>query len=279
MYQKLLSTLPGRFLHQVIDLYFSLRISQASACLAYFVLLTVFPLLICVSYLVSLANVDVSALLFEVQNILPAAALDIIESYLFYISYHQSEALFWAGLAGCWLSASAAYRTVSHVIHEAYDVGKGSFLRGMVISILFPLGLLLTVALSVVVVTTGQHTLSFIASHIPFLGQFFRLWVWLRYVLLFAGFFLFLVLLLGMVSPKGTPQKPILATSLVAAVALVVSSGVFSWFIGLSSRYSLVYGSLVSLIILLLWMYLCGQILFLTIIFINVWFKIRHQED
>ena len=54
-----------------------------------------------------------------------------------------------------------------------------------------------------------------------------------------------------------------LVSSLVSALALVVSSAVFSWFIGLSTRLSLVYGSLVSLIILLLWLYLCGQILFL----------------
>ena len=35
----------------------------------------------------------------------------------------------------------------------------------------------------------------------------------------------------------------------------------FSWFIGMSSRYSLVYGSLASLIILLAWLYFCGNIL------------------
>ena len=44
---------------------------------------------------------------------------------------------------------------------------------------------------------------------------------------------------------------------------MAVCSGVFSWFIGMSSRYALVYGSLASLIILLVWLYLCGNILIL----------------
>ncbi len=35
----------------------------------------------------------------------------------------------------------------------------------------------------------------------------------------------------------------------------------------------LVYGSLVSLIILLIWLYLCGQILFIGIVFTSVWYK------
>ena len=81
---------------------------------------------------------------------------------------------------------------------------------------------------------------------------------WTRYVLLFCIFFLFLMGVLNLAAPFGTPRLPMLVSSLVSALALVVSSAVFSWFIGLSTRLSLVYGSLVSLIILLLWLYLCG---------------------
>lgn len=273
------SSSPVVFLREGFLLYFSRRVPQAAACLAYFVLLTVFPLLICVSYLLGLANIDVASLLMEVQSFLPEAALDILEGYLFYISYRQSSALFWAGLAGCWLSAAAAYRTIAQVIRDVYDVVNTSPLRNMVASILFPLALLVTLALSVVVVTTGQHTLEVIAQHIPFLGQFFQLWVWLRYVLLFAVFFLFLLALLTMASPRGSQRRPMMGTSLVAAVALVVSSGVFSWFISMSTRYSLVYGSLVSLVVLIIWLYLCGQILFIAIVFTSLWFKNRPRED
>lgn len=52
-------------------------------------------------------------------------------------------------------------------------------------------------------------------------------------------------------------------SSLGAALAIVAASVLFSWFIGMSSRYALVYGSLASLIILLAWLYLCGNILLL----------------
>lgn len=53
------------------------------------------------------------------------------------------------------------------------------------------------------------------------------------------------------------------ASSLGAALAIVAASVLFSWFIGMSSRYALVYGSLASLIILLVWLYLCGNLLLL----------------
>ena len=136
-----------------------------------------------------------------------------------------------------------------------------------------PLGLLVTVDLSVIVVVTGQRTLAAVAQRFPFWDHVLNLWSWTRYVLLFSIFFLFILAVLNMAAPFGTPRLPVLLSSLVSALALVVSSAVFSWFISMSSRYSLVYGSLVSLIILLIWLYLCGQILFIGIVFTSVWYK------
>lgn len=112
-----------------------------------------------------------------------------------------------------------------------------------------------------------------VAQRFPFWDHVLNLWSWTRYVLLFSIFFLFILAVLNMAAPFGTPRLPVLLSSLVSALALVVSSAVFSWFISMSSRYSLVYGSLVSLIILLIWLYLCGQILFIGIVFTSVWYK------
>jgi membrane protein len=40
-----------------------------------------------------------------------------------------------------------------------------------------------------------------------------------------------------------------------------------------------VYGSLVSMVVLLIWLYLCGQLLFLSIVFTSVWYNtIRHRK-
>ena len=123
------------------------------------------------------------------------------------------------------------------------------------------------------VVVTGQRTLRTLAQRFPVLDSLLRMWSWSRYVLLFVVFLLFILAVLTMAAPRGTPRFPILISGLVSTLALVVSSAVFSWFIGLSSRYSLVYGSLVSIIVLLLWLYLCGQILFLGIVFTSVWYQ------
>ena len=53
---------------------------QAAACLAYFVLLTVFPVLICVSYILGMVNIDIVSLMDQLQPLLPEAALDVLET-------------------------------------------------------------------------------------------------------------------------------------------------------------------------------------------------------
>ena len=85
------------FFREAILLYFSRRVPQAAACLAYFVILAVFPVLICVSYILGLVNIDVGSLIGQLQTILPQAALDVLESYLRYIAIHRSPGLFWQG--------------------------------------------------------------------------------------------------------------------------------------------------------------------------------------
>ena len=91
--------------------------------------------------------------------------------------------------------------------------------------------------------------------------------------MLFALVLLFVLLAYRLAAPRGKPRPPILTGGFLAAVALAAASILFSWFIGMSSRYSLVYGSLASVIILLVWLYLCGNILILGNVFNCVWYK------
>ena len=62
-------------------------------------------------------------------------------------------------------------------------------------------------------------------------------------------------------------------------IGLVIGTAVFSLFIGMSSRYSMVYGSLASIIILMLWFFLCGNILVLGNVVNFVLAKEKSDDD
>ena len=146
---------------------------------------------------------------------------------------------------------------------------KVSAFRRVLASVLLSALFLMTIYLSVVVIFTGEWFFWFLEKRLPLhlaemIPPLSGLWRWMRYLLLFC----FVLLLVLIVYRAGTPRdamgrRVVVLASLLAALAIVAASALFSWFIGMSSRYALVYGSLASLIILLVWLYLCGNILLL----------------
>lgn len=254
---------PVGFVADVVELYFVHRVSRSAAELAYFLLLTFFPILICISAFVSKLNLEMSALLEEASYVLPQEVVAIFRDYLHYIDTHQSDAMLVAGLFMSALFASAAVRGLMNIMHEIYGRATFQGIRQLIASVIFAVLLLITIYLSITVVVTGNwffHMLSQLLRLENLVAQV-STWQWCKYLLLTALVFLFILLLYRFSAPLEKPRPPVIPGSLVAAVALTVSSMVFSLFMENSTRYSLVYGSLTSLIILLVWLYLCGNIL------------------
>ena len=254
---------PIAFVSDVVGMYFSHRVSRAAAELAYFLVLTFFPILICVSAFVSKLNQEMTSLLEEASYVLPQEVFLIFQDYLGYIDTHQSDAMLVAGVLMSAVFASAAVRGLMNVMHEIYGRATFQGVRQLVASFVFSILLLITIYLSITVVVTGNwffHMLGQLLKLDDLVAQF-GTWQWVKYLLLTALVFLFILLLYRFASPLSRPRPPVIPGSLVAAVALTISSMVFSYFMENSTKYSLVYGSLTSMIILLVWLYLCGNIL------------------
>ena len=278
---------PVLFVRDMVQTYGRLGVSRAAASLAYFLILTLFPLLVCVNFFIGLLELDPEAVFSALDPLLPRESLSIILEYLTYVSgipQSQSTPLLLASLFTILLSASAGLRTLLKTMDELYQVRHVSSLRRVAVSVILSLLFLLTIYLSIVVIFTGDWFFQVLEERLPPplaelipLRLLSQLWGWLRYLLLF-----FCVLLLVLaVYRMGTPpplrreKKVLRLTALLSAGALVACSVLFSWFIGMSSRYSLVYGSLASLIILLVWLYFCGNILLVGAVAGRVWFQRR----
>ena len=281
---------PVLFVRDMVQTYGRLGVSRAAASLAYFLILTLFPLLVCVNFFIGLLELDPEAVFSALDPLLPRESLSIILEYLTYVSgipQSQSTPLLLASLFTILLSASAGLRTLLKTMDELYQVRHVSSLRRVAVSVILSLLFLLTIYLSIVVIFTGDWFFQVLEERLPPplaelipLRLLSQLWGWLRYLLVF-----FCVLLLVLaVYRMGTPpplrreKKVLRLTALLSAGALVACSVLFSWFIGMSSRYSLVYGSLASVIILLVWLYLCGNILILGDVFNCVWYRRRLDQ-
>ena len=254
---------------ETAELYMSIGAPRSAAALSYFLILTLFPLLVCVNYFIGLFHLDLENLLRSLDQLLPAGALAVMEDYLGYVAGSQSDALLLASIITILISASAGLRTLLATLDSLHGTKHVPVVGRVLLSVLLSALFLLTIYLSVVVIFTGEWFFWLLEERLPrsvaqLIPPLSGLWRWMRYLLLFC----FVLLLVLVVYRAGTPRKAmrtrmVVLSSLAAALAIAAASAVFSWFIGMSSRYALVYGSLASLIILLVWLYLCGCILLL----------------
>lgn len=285
---------PVGFILEVADLYFTKRVSRAAAELAYFLILSFFPALICINAAIGSLHLNVAELLDRASVIIPAGAQSVLEEYVGYITSNQSRALLLAGAAMLLFSASAAMRSLMNVMDEIYERKSYTGVWQVVASVAFSVLFLLTIYLSLAVVLTGNwffHLLERVLDQIPRLNGLTLPWnwQWMRFLILFCMVLLFVMLLYRATAPNGRPRPPVFGGALLASAALVLASILFSAFIGMSSRYSLVYGSLASVIILLVWLYLCGNILIMGNAVNRVWYgrkkrrylesRIREEEE
>ena len=251
--------------------YLRVGAPRSAAALSYFLILTIFPLLLCISYIIGLFHLDLEQLMSAMSQILPRTVMLTIRDYLSYATAVESPALFWVGAAATMASASAGLRTLFRTMDELYGVQRGPGFSRFLSSIVLSFLLLPTIYLSVVVIFTGDWFFWWLQQALPSqilvqlpLDALSRFWQRLRYLLLFC----FVLLLVLVVYRIGTP-KPARRTRGVAlpafftAAALAACSALFSWFIDMSTRYTLLYGSLASIIVLLVWLYFCGSILLL----------------
>lgn len=251
------------YITEVAGLYFSKRVSRAAAELAYFLLLTFFPIFICLSAFVEQLDLDLASILEQTNYLLPEGVIAVFQDYLSYLDGNLSLAMFITGIFLAILFASAAMRGLMNIMHEIY--GRATFrgMRQLGASVLFSALLLVTVYLSLAVVVTGNWFFHLLGQLLGLEGlvERFGTWQWVKYVLLIAMVFLFILLLYRFTAPWDKPRPPVVPGALGASVALAVASMIFSAIMGNSARYSLVYGSLASVIILLVWLYLCGNII------------------
>ena len=250
------------FLVDVFEVYLDRRVSRCSAELAYYLMMTIFPLLIMIVSAVGWLPLSEKTVTNFLLTVIPSQSFDMLSGYVSYVLSHRSSSLFAAGLLMSITVGSAAFRCLLSASAEIYGRRNLRGIQYLLASFVLSILLLVLVYVSLIVVLTGRWFFRWFRSFfymIPLPGNL----RWIRLLVLLGVALLFLVLLYRVTAPWGSNRPTVVKGAIFTAVVLVAASVLFSYFIGLSTRYSAVYGSLTSVIILMLWLFLCGNIVIL----------------
>lgn len=262
---------------ELVEIYFQKKVSRTAAQLAYYLLLTLFPLLICVTAMLGSLNAEHMSLIEDLKNLIPAAAYESLIEFLGYVSENYSPAMLIAALLVLFTASSAAFRAILTVMADIQDEHRYlGFWKG-VFSVFLSLIFLLAIYASCIIIVTGNWFVEVVSGYIGW-EMPGGLWQWIRFVLLFAILFTIIYGVYRLTAPKERPREARMYGAAAASLALVAVSVFFSWTISMSSRYSLIYGSLASVIVLMIWLFICGNILIMgnaLNVVLNRWLKVR----
>lgn len=263
-------------IRRIVELYTNKQIPLASAALCYYMTMTFFPLIICLYTLLGHNYEQATAILNFGEQFLSPGTLKTVRSFLTYVENNHSTGMLYAGALLMLTSASAAVRSMQVTIGRMQGGRRFIGVIGILFSLVFSVVFLVAIYFAILVIFTGREMLARLNALIPFLDIGVS-WTWIRYLLLSGLMFLIFWGIYRVSRAKGAAYST-WAGALLSTVGSVVMSMIFSRFIAVSSRYSVVYGSLASVILLMYWLFLFCQILYIGAAFNLALHEVRKEK-
>ncbi len=249
--------------------FFEHNVGKSAAALAYYLLFALFPLLIFASNLLGLLHLNVSAVTELLSHFIPKDVVALAESYLDYVSHTSSKTLLWFSLVFSIWFPMRAVRGLMQDVRKAYllDKPKKPFLfevRQLIYTVVF----LIVIAVTLFLSTMGENILSFVfglflPKTIRISNYLLDIWQYIRFLLAAALMFVALGTLYGMSMDERTPFKSFLPGITAALLVWMIVSIGFSFYVENFANYSIIYGTLGTVIILMMWLYMTSLILIL----------------
>ena len=241
--------------------YFSDGIPQAAAELSYFLLFSMFPLLMFVNSMLAQLDLSIEDTA-PVLEMLPRSLQQLINGYLLQLSGMPSFSPMLIGIGLTLYFLSRAVRSMMRTVNDIFHVEVS---RGMVREVLISLGItagfLVSVVCSFVLVVAGRMLLRLLPRVLPVpqaaldLTRDAGFWVMIAFILVF------LMLFNRVVPNLHLKFREVWPGALFSLVAWILVSWAFSFYVDNLARYSVLYGSLGAIIVLMLWLYIVSMIL------------------
>ncbi|WML49867.1 YihY/virulence factor BrkB family protein [Neobacillus sp. PS3-34] len=250
-----------------------------SAQLAYFFLLSLFPLLIFLFTLLPYLPIPHQDIMGIIRGVAPKEAIALIDKNLKDVMTHHSGGLLSVGIIGTIWSASNGINAIVRAFNKSYDVKETrSFIVARGMSILLTFGMIFVFLLALLLPVLGKGIGMFLFSYLGLTKQFLTVWGALRWLV--SALILFLVFtVLYWIAPNMKMRcKSAFPGAIFATLGWIVASFAFSLYVGHFANYANTYGSIGAIIVLMVWLYLSA---FIIIIGgeINAFYSERHKEN
>jgi membrane protein len=232
--------------------------------LAYYLILSFFPLIISIITLVGFSNLNSEEVLISLSTLVPNSVYVLIDKTVIEIVDTQNVGLLGISIAVTVWSASSGFRAVIKGVNKAYNIKEHrSYIKRAAVAVFFTVALVIIIVLTLSALVFGEVIGDYITEILPFDHIISIIWNITRYgivlfimVLVFAGIYRY-------TPARKIPWKEVIPGSIFSSLGWIIVSLAFSYYINNIANYSRLYGSLGAVFILMTWLYLTSVILIL----------------
>ncbi len=253
------------------------HVSAFSAQSSYFLILTIFPFAMLLLTIIQYTPITEAFLVEIVQSFVPQGFNSLAKDVIGELYNRSGTAIISiTAIASIWTSSKGILALIKglNCIYKV-DQYKNYFilrLKAALYTITFIIGIII----SLTILVFGNSLLKFISLHQPLLYNIVEFIISLRGLYIPVVLTLIFILLYKMVPNKNFRFIDHIPGALFSAFGWEFFSYAYSIYIDYYANYSYIYGSLTTIVLLLLWIYICMYILFLGAE-INVYFRNHFQ--
>lgn len=237
-------------------------VSGNAAQLAYYMLFSIFPMLLIAATLLAYLHIDKDSVFNMIKEFAPDQIMDFLEENLNNLLTQKNGGLLSIGIIATLWSASNGMNAVMKSLNKAYGVtNKRNYVVQRLLSMFFTLAMLATVGATLLLLVFGQQIGMFLINHLNFSEDFLSFWNNLRWTVTLIVIFVVFTFLYWVAPNRRSTLISVLPGALFSTIGWTVASVGFAYYVNNFGNYSVTYGSIGVIIILMLWFYLTGIIL------------------
>src|SRR5690606_21225783 len=239
-------------------------INKASS-LAYNFMLAVFPGIIFLFTLIPYIPIEnfQEQLLDLIQLALPNSAFEILETTLEDIIKRQNSGLLSAGFVLCTFFATNGLTTLMMTFNKSsLSTESRNWIQKRIVALALSLTIVSALTVGISLYAGSNYLITYLKNHIDYDIQWF--WAFLiktaQWVILFGIYFV-TVSMIYKFGPSSKKWKLFTPGATLATILAMLSFSFFTYYINNFSAYNKLYGSIGTLIVVMIWMYINALIL------------------
>lgn len=249
------------------------NVSEYAAECAYFTILSFIPFIIFFLTLVQFTNVDKESIFYWIRQLIPSTMDNMILEIIDEVYTKSVGTISAAAIVALW-SASRGFYYLSKGLRKIYRTENSEStpiirFEGILYTLIF----VIAIIAFLIIMVLGKRIHKLISANFKTLALITGAILKIRWLVLISIMFLVFLMIYRFIPKNKMTIKTHILGALFSSIGWYISSWIFSIYIDIFQGFSNTYGSLTSIILIMMWVYVCMYIILLGAE-INILFQI-----